>query len=42
MDMEVVTASITGLSTDVGAAGAAVLTVVLAFAAFKWIRRAVS
>lgn len=42
MDMTAVTAEITALATDVGAAGAAVLTVVLAFAAFKWIRRAVS
>lgn len=42
MDMTTVTASIEALATDVGVAGAAVLTVVLAFAAFKWIRRAVS
>jgi uncharacterized membrane protein len=42
MDMTTVTASIEALATDVGTAGAAVLTVVLAFAAFKWIRRAVS
>lgn len=42
MNMTTISSSIASLATDVGTAGAAVIGVVLAFAAFKWVRRAIA
>lgn len=42
MNMTTITTSVGQLATDVGTAGAAVIGVVIAFAAFKWVRRAIA
>lgn len=40
MDMTEVTTAIDSVGTDVGTAAAAVISVVLVYAGFKWVRRA--
>lgn len=41
MDMTAITTSLTGLETDVASVTAAVISIVLVYAGFRWIKRAV-